>query len=71
MQKISKATGNIINESGRNDFYCSTYSRRGGGGTGRDNDCSVHYISDKTANALILEAIKRTSGFARDNEADS
>jgi DNA invertase Pin-like site-specific DNA recombinase len=70
MQKISKATGNIINESGRNDFYCSTYSRRGGGGTGRDNDCSVHYISDKTANALILEAIKRTSGFARDNEAD-
>ena len=69
-QKISKATGNIINESARNDFYCSTYSRRGGGGTGRDSDCSVHYISDKTANALILEAIKRTSGFARDNEAD-
>ena len=70
MQKISKVTGNVINESGRNDFYCSTYSRRGGGSTGKDNDCSVHYISTKTANALILEAIKRTSHFAKDNEAD-
>jgi len=70
MKKISKITGNIIHESGRNDFYCSTYSRRGGGGTGRDSDCSVHYISTKTANALILETIKRVSGFAKSNEAE-
>jgi len=68
-KKISKATGNIIHESGRNDFYCSTYGGRGHG-SGRDSDCSVHYISAKTANALILEAIKRTSGFAKNNEAD-
>ena len=67
-QKISKATGNIINESGRSDYYCPTYSStksRGG-----ECECTCHFIGSTTANALILEAIKRTSGFAKENEAD-
>ncbi|NLB56001.1 MAG: hypothetical protein GX811_09600 [Lentisphaerae bacterium] len=33
-------------------------------------ECSIHFIGSMTANALILEAIKRTSGFAKNNEAD-
>jgi len=70
LHKVSKATGKMILDSARFDFYCSTYSRRGGGGTGRDNDCSIHFISTKTATSLILEAIKRTSGFAKNHEAD-
>lgn len=67
-QKISKATGNIINESPRSDYYCPAYSStksRGG-----EAECSIHFIGSTTANTLILEAIKRTSGFAKDNEAD-
>jgi len=67
-QKISKATGSIINESPRSDYYCPTYSStksRGG-----EAECGIHFIGSTTANKLILEAIKRTSGFAKDNEAD-
>ena len=30
----------------------------------------MHYISSQAANNLILEAIKRTTDFARNNEAD-
>ena len=67
-QKISKATGNIINESPRSDYYCPTYSStksRGG-----EAECTCHFIGSTTASKLMLEAIKRTSGFAKDNEAD-
>ena len=67
-QKISKATGNIINESGRSDYCCPVYS--GTKSRGGECECTCHFIGSTTANALILEAIKRTSGFARDNEAD-
>jgi len=67
-QKISKATGNIINESPRSDYYCPTYS--GTKSRGGEAECSIHFIGSTTANALILEAIKRTSGFAKNNEAD-
>jgi len=67
-QKISKATGNIIHESGRSDYVCPIYS--GTKSRGGKSECTIHFISTQTANALILEAIKRTSGFARDNEAD-
>jgi hypothetical protein len=62
-QKISKATGHIIHETGRSDYTCPTYE-------GRSGDCTVHFISTKTANSLILEAIERTTRFARNNEAE-
>ena len=58
----------IINESGRSDYCCPVYS--GTKSRGGEAECTMHFISTKTANALILEAIKRTSGFARENEAD-
>lgn len=64
--KVSKLTGNIINESARNDYYCPTYGTSRG--PNRNDDCTVHYISTKTANTLILEAIRRTTGYARKHE---
>jgi len=67
-QKISKATGNVIHESGRSDYVCPVYS--GTKSRGGESECTIHFISTQTANALILEAIKRTSSFAKDNEAD-
>lgn len=65
-QKISKATGNIIHESARSDYYCPIYSRTKSRGI--DAECSVHFISTNTANTLILEAIRRTTGYARKHE---
>ena len=67
-QKVSKATGKLIHESARSDYYCPTYS--GTKSRGGEAECSIHFIGSTTANKLILEAIKRTSGFARNNEAD-
>ncbi|MCL2298738.1 MAG: recombinase family protein [Firmicutes bacterium] len=63
IEKISKATGNIIHEVARSDYLCATYSAR-------HDECTVHYISSTTANNLILEAIRRTTSYARDNEAE-
>ena len=45
------------------DYYCRSYS----GGRG---DCSIHFISTKTANEVILETIKLVSGYARKNETE-
>ena len=67
-QKISKATGNVINESARSDYYCPTYSKTQS--RGEVAECTVHFIGSTTANKLILEAIKRTSGFAKENKAE-
>ena len=67
-QIISKAIGNVIHVSERSGYVCPVYSgtkSRGGGA-----ECTIHFISTQTANTLILEAIKRTSGFAKKNEAD-
>jgi len=49
-------------------YACQTYTADGG--PGRNAACSMHYISSNAANNLILEAIKRTTDFARNNEAD-
>ena len=62
--KISKATGNVIHESARSDYCCPSYTG------GRRGDCTVHFISSQTANSLILEAIRRTTEYARKNEAE-
>ena len=34
------------------------------------NDCSMHYISTESVSTLILETIKMTTEYARDNEAE-
>ena len=67
-EKVSKATGSIIHESARSDYYCPVYGKTKSRGTGAE--CTIHFISTKTANALILEAIRRTTGYARKNETE-
>jgi DNA invertase Pin-like site-specific DNA recombinase len=66
-KKLNKQSGNMVNESARSDYTCPTYSTRG---STVSDTCTIHFISSKTANSLILEAIRRTTGYARDNESD-
>lgn len=63
VDKLNKKSGNINHEQARSDYYCPTYSDGRG-------DCIIHFISSKSANALILETIKRVSGYARNNETE-
>jgi len=58
--------GKVTHLSARSDYICSTYSQPG---ATVDSNCSMHFITSQTANALILEAIRRTTAYARDNEA--
>ena len=55
-------TGRVINKKARNIYTCPTYYIH-------HNDCSMHYISTASVSALILETIRRTTAFARNNEA--
>lgn len=68
IEKVNKRSGNIIHESARSDYVCPTYDKSLS--RGEAADCSLHFITSKSANALILEAIKRTAGYARENEAE-
>jgi hypothetical protein len=63
----SKPNGRVTHLSARSDYICSTYSQPG---VTADSNCSMHFITSKTVNTLILEAIRRTTAYARDNEAD-
>jgi hypothetical protein len=67
-EKINKQSGNINHERARSDYYCPVYGATKS--TGSEAECTIHFISTATASKLILEAIKRTSGFARNHEAD-
>ena len=67
-ETISKATGNIVQESARSDYSCPTYARSRG--RKETAECTAHFISSATASNLILEAIRRTTNYARDNEAE-
>ena len=62
-KNASEATKKLYEKVPQFDYYCPNYS----GGRG---DCTIHFISTKTANALILETIKLVSGYARKNEAE-
>jgi len=61
-----RSNGKIMHLSARSDYICSTYSNT----SATDDNCSMHFITTQTANALILEAIRHTTGYARDNEAE-
>jgi len=52
--------------SARSEYICSTYNQAS---ATTDGNCSMHFITSQTANALILEAIRRTTAYARNNEA--
>ena len=62
-----KSNGHVGHISARNDYFCTTYRHRG---ATVDEGCSMHFITSQTANALILETIRRTTAFARSNEAE-
>jgi len=62
-KNASEAIKKKYEESPCYDYYCPSYS----GGRG---ECTIHFISIKTANALILETIKLVSGYARKNETE-
>ena len=60
---ISKDTGNVIHRKARSDYSCATYCEGHGG-------CTIYHIGTPAANSLILEAIRRTTSYARANEAE-
>jgi hypothetical protein len=51
-----------IEKKGRDAYCCSLYQIH-------RNDCTMHYISTASVSAIILETIRRTTTYARDNEA--
>lgn len=62
-----KPNGRVTQLSARNDYICSTYSQPG---ATIGDDCSMHFITTQAVNTLILETIRRTTAFARKNEAE-
>jgi DNA invertase Pin-like site-specific DNA recombinase len=65
-QKI-RPNGNVGYISARDDYVCGSYNKRG---STVPDSCSMHFITSDTANALILEAIQRTTAYARNNETE-
>jgi len=61
-----KPDGSIVRVPARDNYICSTYSYPG---ATLPDPCSMHFINSKNVNILILETIRRTTGYARDNEA--
>lgn len=65
-ERPSPHTGKMMKVGARDDYNCSA-----SGSTGPfQKRCTLHFITSNTANSLILEAIQRTTAFARDNEAE-
>ena len=62
-QTIDKRNGRVITKKSKNIYTCPTYYIH-------HNDCTMHYISTESVSALILETIRRTTAFARNNEAE-
>jgi hypothetical protein len=52
-----------IHKKGRDAYCCSLYQIH-------RSDCTMHYIGTESVSNLILETIRRVSGFARNNEAE-
>ena len=54
---------NNIHRSVHNEYVCSSYRHY-------SRSCTYHYIRVEVIEKLILEAIRRTSGYVRENEAE-
>jgi len=54
---------NDIHHSTHNEYCCSSYRHY-------SRSCTYHYIRVEVIEKLILEAIRRTSGYVRENEAE-
>jgi len=66
-ERRSDYTGEMLRVSARNDYNCPLGGKSSGA---YSKNCTTHFITSNTANALILEAIQRTTSFARENEAE-
>jgi hypothetical protein len=66
-ERKSYHTGEMLKVSERNDYNCSAGSGTRGA---YSKNCTTHFITSNTANTLILEAIRRTTAFARESEAE-
>ena len=65
-ERTDPQTGKIHKRSERNNYCCP-----GSNTSGPYKDkCGKHYISSKAATALILETIRRTTDFVRENEQE-
>jgi len=60
---LDSKTGKTVNKKSFDKYTCSLNQIH-------KNDCSMHYIRTEAVRALILDAIQRTTAFARDNEAE-
>ena len=56
-------TGKTVNKKSFDKYTCSLNQIH-------KSDCSMHYIRTEAVRALILDAIQRTTAFARSNEAE-
>jgi hypothetical protein len=65
-ERLSPNTGKMMKVGARNDYNCPM----GGNNGPYSKSCTTHFITSGSANALILEAIRRTTAFARSNEAE-
>jgi DNA invertase Pin-like site-specific DNA recombinase len=65
-ERQSYYTGKMMKFGARNDYKCPL----SGGNGPYSESCTTHFITSNTANTLILEAIQRTTAFARENEAE-
>ena len=54
---------NNIHHNSHNEYVCSSYRHY-------SRSCTYHYIRVEVVEKLILEAIRRTSQYARENEAE-
>ena len=59
--------GSVLRVPARDNYVCSTYNYYG---STVPDPCSMHFINSKNVNVLILETIRRTVGYAHDNEAE-
>ena len=65
-ERPSYYTGEMLKVATRNDYKCAGAGKLGP----RCEPCTSHFITSDTANALILEAIRRSTSFARENEQE-
>jgi len=56
-------TGKVTLKKGYDKYTCSLHQIH-------RNDCTTHHISTESARAIILDAIQRTTAYARNNEAE-
>lgn len=63
LTRIKKSSGLPVHLKARSHYRCSSYQIHRG-------DCTQHYISTPSITSLLLETIRRTTSYARENETE-